>query len=236
MKIAIYCGAKGTTPETRKHAYSFAEQFFIKHEIVLLDGRSIQNGLLNKTVDYFIVPGGATTDMIQELGIQGIQAISSYVKNGGYYIGICAGAYLASSVVDFQSDDLKLVKKRPLGFYAGTQKGPYNGRYASQNNIGFQCVDIHVLGETLPVYLNGGGIFVNPEALPNVQVVGRYETGEACAVRCQFGKGEALLLAVHLEYQPHLLRPDSYISQADIQRLMLSNPSRFKVWQSLLNV
>lgn len=237
MKISVYNGAKGTTPETREHAYSFAKQFFKNHEVSHINAKEIRKGqLLTQEVDFLFIPGGSTTYMIHDLKMKGMRCIAKFVKNGGSYIGICAGSYLASKMVHFESKDLKIHKKRPLGFYPGTQKGPYTGIYAPHNNSGFKCMDVAFDDIEIPVYLNGGGYFVTPEKYNNVDVLGRYKSGEACAVKCRYGQGVAYLIAPHLEYQPMLIQADPYIQQQDIERLKLANTRRFNLWRKILNL
>lgn len=47
--------------------------------------------------DLLIVPGGSGSLQAKKLGLDGRDAIRQYVANGGGYVGICAGSYLASS-------------------------------------------------------------------------------------------------------------------------------------------
>lgn len=45
--------------------------------------------------DVLVVPGGSSSDYARRLGLKGRDAIRSFVKHGGGYCGICAGACLA---------------------------------------------------------------------------------------------------------------------------------------------
>ena len=54
----------------------------------------IQQGKL-KDYKIFIVGGGAIYDILPAFGKKGIRNIQKFVKSGGKYIGICAGAYIA---------------------------------------------------------------------------------------------------------------------------------------------
>lgn len=56
----------------------------------------IRQGAL-KDVDVLIVPGGSGSLQAEKLQTEGRAAIIEFVKNGGGYVGICAGSYLASS-------------------------------------------------------------------------------------------------------------------------------------------
>lgn len=47
--------------------------------------------------DIALVPGGSASSLYRELGPAGRQALTDHVDAGGGYLGICAGAFLASS-------------------------------------------------------------------------------------------------------------------------------------------
>lgn len=44
-----------------------------------------------------MVPGGFSVEQSKSLGVSGRRAICHFVNRGGGYIGICAGAFLATS-------------------------------------------------------------------------------------------------------------------------------------------
>ncbi len=56
----------------------------------------IRTGVLTN-LDVLIMPGGSGSKQATNLEISGREAIRQFVKNGGGYVGVCAGAYLASS-------------------------------------------------------------------------------------------------------------------------------------------
>jgi len=56
----------------------------------------IQSGKL-KEVDVLIQPGGSGGGQGRRLGEQGREQVREFVRNGGGYLGICAGAYLATA-------------------------------------------------------------------------------------------------------------------------------------------
>lgn len=61
-----------------------------------LTAEEIRSGQLSE-VDILIQPGGSGGGQGRHLGAEGREEIRSFVKAGGDFIGICAGAYLASS-------------------------------------------------------------------------------------------------------------------------------------------
>ena len=56
----------------------------------------IRNGSLRQ-FDALIIPGGSGSKQAQAIGDKGHTAIVEFVRNGGGYLGFCAGAYLAAN-------------------------------------------------------------------------------------------------------------------------------------------
>jgi len=60
-----------------------------------ITAEEIRAGAL-KNFDVLVQPGGSGSKQAEELQLEGREKIQSFVKGGGGYIGICAGAYLAT--------------------------------------------------------------------------------------------------------------------------------------------
>lgn len=53
-----------------------------------------------------------------------LTVFTGYVQSGGSYLGLCAGAYYASSQVEFEpGSTLEVVGDRELDFFPGTARG-----------------------------------------------------------------------------------------------------------------
>lgn len=65
-------------------------------EPTVVTPQQIRDGVL-ADYDVLIVPGGSGSSQAKHLKESGREAIKSFVSDGGGYVGICAGAYLASS-------------------------------------------------------------------------------------------------------------------------------------------
>lgn len=84
--------------------------------------------------DVLILPGGRDVFYHSDIDASICGAIRQFVKQGGVYIGICAGAYFATSFVDFDAGAPYQVNgKRHLGFWPGTAFGPV-----------YQCKEYHI--------------------------------------------------------------------------------------------
>src|SRR5215204_243032 len=69
-------------------------------QVSKLKGAEIANGAL-KDFDVVIFTGGSAHSQADTLGDKGRQEVRRFVKEGGGYVGICAGAYLACSGFDW---------------------------------------------------------------------------------------------------------------------------------------
>jgi glutamine amidotransferase-like uncharacterized protein len=71
----------------------------------------VQQGIL-KQFDVVLFPGGYAPDQYSRLDESGRAAVKQFVRDGGGYVGICAGAFLASAKY---GAGLELINVRPLG-------------------------------------------------------------------------------------------------------------------------
>jgi len=65
-------------------------------EVQRVDPSTIRAGVLTN-LNVLIMPGGSGSKQATNLETPGCEAIQKFVRDGGGYVGICAGAYLASS-------------------------------------------------------------------------------------------------------------------------------------------
>jgi glutamine amidotransferase-like uncharacterized protein len=94
IRMAVYNGGG-----TGNKAYLNLEKIFSKHEDVIMrpvGPVEICAGALEQ-FDLVYFPGGSGSKQAAAIGETGRKRVVDFVKNGGGYVGVCAGAYLASS-------------------------------------------------------------------------------------------------------------------------------------------
>lgn len=74
-------------------------------------------------LEALILPGGWAPYQWAAAGPEGLKAIEAFVERGGRCLGICAGAYLLSRVVEYDQQRFPY----PLGLFDGTARGPVAG-------------------------------------------------------------------------------------------------------------
>ena len=174
------------------------------------------------TCALLVMPGGADLPYCRILNGDGNRKIKQYVQRGGAYLGLCAGAYYGSSKCEFMVGDkvMEVVGERELAFFPDTCRGLAFPGFKYQSEAGARAAEIAVqkgalsprtgnLPETLRVYFNGGGVFVNASKYKDrgVEVLATYTEklhvdpgeGSAAVVYCKVGEGGAVLTGPHPE-------------------------------------
>jgi putative intracellular protease/amidase len=168
--------------------------------------------------DVVIFPGGSGSKQAAALGIEGRKQVRRFVENGGGFVGICAGAYLAAANYSWSlriCDYKTFCEVRNIPG-AGRKSMWYRGPSATVT-IELTPDGQEILGhagEPFKVRYQNGPI-VSPagmDELPDYQVlawfrseVSRYETQKGTMVNTpaiiggKFGKGRVLSISPHPE-------------------------------------
>lgn len=211
----------------------------------LIDPTWMQNTAL------LVMPGGADRPYLEKLTGKGNANIREYVKNGGKYLGICAGAYYSADRIEFAKgdEDLEVTGERELKFYPGLVEGPtYSGfdHRNTANTAGMRAATIYwnadqpkYAMQDVTLFYNGGGHFVNAEKYPEVIILARYgeeapgrPDSPAAIVECTVGKGKAILSGPHFEWHAETLEGPEFA--AIRAKLKQRSADRLIVAKSLL--
>jgi glutamine amidotransferase-like uncharacterized protein len=190
--------------------------------IDLIDVTMIEEGRL-RAWDVLVFPGGSGSAMSNVLGARGRQAVCGYVSNGGGYLGICAGAFLASSQYDWS---LSLIPLGVLTSSLSAKGDPYDSLWyrGSPTIVKLEIAphpDCPVFGRVPPrrllnVYYHNGPIFFDSVAgTRRVHVLARYRSEvsrcssqhgtmvntPAMACTC-YGNGRVVVIGPHFEHEP----------------------------------
>ncbi|KAJ9073165.1 biotin holocarboxylase synthetase [Entomophthora muscae] len=189
-----------------------------------------------------VVPGGRASHYSEDLRGIANRNIIDYVRNGGNYLGFCAGSYYAANQVEFEVGDpeLETVGPRPLSFFPGTCRGAAFPGFQYSSEAGAQAARIAAMhtGMVYPVYWNGGGAFINADNYKGVKVLARYRdisnsSRNAAVILTRFGQGRALLSAVHAEYVP---TPDNRVLYNAITPYQTRIDNLVSIWLGLLRL
>lgn len=157
-----------------------------------------------------VIPGGADRPYHKKLHGLGTVRIDNYVREGGSYLGICAGAYFACKSLRFDEPNGEvLVASRGLGFFPGVAVGPaYGNLFSYTSPVGVRAASLvleHFGSSRCSALFNGGPYFDQADSYPEITVEARYEdlpSQPAAIISRQIEKGRVVLSGLHIEYLP----------------------------------
>ena len=225
-KIGIYIG-NGSS-----HSWLWLVDLFEKYglyDIAFIEGKDILENKLN-TIDVFIVSGGDTFAIAEEIGEAGSYKVKNFLEKDGSYIGICAGAYLmlSSSKTPLRFFNFSGGKIRNL---ASALPKPISMSYKFSTPYGCQYIYHPVRGEVQiqslsipPFYGSGsviapifGGALIAPSEdlislanfhgftentifLADPKIASDVFSGSCAAAKKNYGKGMIFLYSPHFEH------------------------------------
>lgn len=217
--VLVYSGA-GVSQSCLLHLKTSLKALLSpRYDVLSVSAQALANDPWKDNCALLACPGGRDLGFLTSLGEKGCKRIADWVREeGGRYLGLCAGAYFASSQIEFESgrEGFEVKGDRPLKFFNGTCRGTAFPGFLYDSEEGARDAVISLQGDiwtqvwpdrpsSLSIYYNGGGFFDEP-ALGDATttVLARYEELEsrpAAGVLCQVGQhGKAVLWGVHPEH------------------------------------
>jgi glutamine amidotransferase-like uncharacterized protein len=216
LKIALYTPNIVDESATKNIQRILDEEPLYSWEFI--NARQIQDGKL-QDFDLVIFPGGNATEQGKDLGTKGKIAVRDFVQNGGGYLGICAGSFLAT-INDVYG--LGLINARAI---TGSRYLSGQG-YISQSVRGSGDIDLELTdsGHTFlnkenkrifnSVYYSSGPVFYPAfrDNLPNFATIATFKTetwiyeyqkgemiGKPAIITAPYNKGSVFLISPHFE-------------------------------------
>jgi glutamine amidotransferase-like uncharacterized protein len=142
----------------------------------------------------WLQPGGLVTQQNRAMVIELKRNIVKFVNNGGGYVGICAGALLASESYGWNSTNQGPFTDEALGFFPGSST-----IYSAPSSVELIESEWKAMG-LRHLYWELGPAFPNEKVWGGaVEVISRYPNDQAATIRRNFGKGKVFVTAFHPE-------------------------------------
>ena len=239
-EIFIYHGP-GVSEESFQQAFYTVHKLTPSYKMQQITFDEISQKKWINHAALLVIPGGRDLPYVQYLSGQNTDIIKDYIKNGGSFLGLCAGAYFASGSIEFDKNGpLKVIGERNLALFPGKSIGPILAPYDYRSCSGCRAAKINWLenSSTNYFYYNGGGYFKNAEKYPNVKVLAQYKDKIAlnlpAVIQIKYGSGNVILSGVHFEYAPELLKTDSKNLKNIIKNINSTNQTRLKIVKDIL--
>lgn len=178
-----------------------------------LYGADIRNGAL-KNFDALVIPGGSANKEAASMGAEAREEVRRFVKEGGIYMGVCAGAYLSSQARDTYLGMLPLTTLDQKHWYRVDDGTPVD--------VELTPTGMEVFGVTkrnIRIVYENGPIFAAPDGKPDdtymplgffrSEVVGDggqpgVMRGAPAMILSRYGRGIVLAISPHPEKTPGL--------------------------------
>ena len=176
-------------------------------ELHLLDGAAVRTGALDG-LDLLIMPGGSSMDEFKTLGTNGVERMRAFVRNGGGYVGTCAGCCL---LMDGPKNRARMMPWNSSGSEGHTMFPTINLNAKGAKALG--------LKEGPHVMRYHGGPFLQPTtnviADAHMEIWGTFDAeatfkgrvnpnkkmyGSGAIVGGTYGKGRVFVTSAHPEY------------------------------------
>jgi len=172
--------------------------------VVLLYAEDVNNEPLDK-IDVLVFPGGSSGPYSEDITAAGKEKIRKFVRDGGGYIGTCAGACFGSDTIIWLGTEYP---EGNLGLFQGIADGPVNEIYpypeTGMCEINYMAPDHPItqgLGDTEWIYYWWGPKLIPYEGV-DVDVIGTYAiTDEPAMVAFEYGEGRVFLTGPHPEWE-----------------------------------
>ena len=176
-------------------------------ELHLLDGAAVRAGALDG-LDLLVMPGGSSKDEFTSLGTNGVERMKAFVRNGGGYVGTCAGCCL---LMDGPKNRARMMPWNSSGSEGHTMFPTINLNAKGAKALG--------LKEGPHVMRYHGGPFLQPTtnviADAHMEIWGTFDAeatfkgrinpkkkmyGSGAVVGGTYGKGRVFVTSAHPEY------------------------------------
>ena len=186
---------------------SCLQSFFAGDSVRLCKAPDLIEGSIFDDTDIFVMPGGADLPYCKKLNGKGNRNIRTFVKNGGTYLGICAGAYYACASIEYHKGrNDEICEPRELALIDAIAIGsipeiaiPYDLTLESAGIAPLKSPDTQS-------YYHGGPYFQLND--PSAKVLAYYDLPyeSPAIVSKRIGKGSVILSGVHFETTPSHLK------------------------------
>ena len=177
-KALIYNGPGACEDGCASSAYNVAKMAGYDPVYV---GHEEPNENTFKDAVIWIQPGGHASEAVAAMDSDLKVRLREFVKNGGGFVGFCAGAFVTTSLVG-------ATENIGLGIFPG--RTTLYGSGAEMQTVNWQ-------GHTRTLYWEGGPYL--SELPSSVEVIASYENGAVATARTLFGKGRVFITGLHPE-------------------------------------
>lgn len=251
MNVLVYDGPGASQTSVSLTLSTLRSLLLPNYTVQTISPQSLATEPWSANCALLVLPGGRDLPYVTALK-QSNDQIISYVRGGGSFLGLCAGAYYACKRVEWEvGSPMEVTGDRPLRFFNDIGRGCAYPGFRYETEDGARAVKVLLPGDSAKnqsfiaegLYYNGGGDFVNASNTPGVEVLGEYTEGDAkgraAGVFCKVDKGSAVLWGIHPEYpltEPPALQAIGKV-QSEITQQQIHSMEKIRqelMWNTLM--
>jgi glutamine amidotransferase-like uncharacterized protein len=182
-----------------------------------------------KDASLWLQPGGSVRQQYKAMNPALKSNIVKFVKEGGSYVGICAGGLLASEGYFWDSFKDGPFMEKGLNFFPGYSTIYQVGINDKNEEIEVDIVPTLWEGVTKYLYWEGGPVFIPNKAWKDakVEIVSTYPNSYPATIRRKYFQGRVIVTAFHPE------AISSWLTYANLTKKDLDGPD-FDVLKSMV--
>lgn len=214
-KIIIYV-TKGICRYSARNMKTMLEKIFYTKAILTDDLSKLNNS------NILCVPGGIGSKFLDKIKKKNLE-INNFIDEGGTYLGICCGAYIASKNIVFEYKNTPGLNLLDIDSIGPIYKDPMESQFDINNINNVKIVDIKDVynNKNYNAYLHGGGYFdisrmyeinnkfdrynykINKNNLDKKHIIieAEYQNKTPSIISFKKGKGNVILSHVHPEHE-----------------------------------
>jgi len=194
-----------------------------------------------RTTTLLVIPGGRDLPYTASLTGDTLVNIRDFIRTGGSYLGLCAGAYFSCSQVVFEKGTkMEVIGSRELNLFQGTARGSVFHPFVYNSTLGSRVVTLRAkdrcgVERESHAYFNGGCEFIPKEgftdfctravyndeeyvaskdsSLSSMEGRSMETLGRKAVVSLSLGEGRVLLSGVHPEMDTKYLKREEYSNE-----------------------
>ncbi len=208
VRVAVFQAKEGVGPSSENILVALEEPGDLGFHITRITAKEIRAGKL-ADIDVLVHPGGSGGKQGRGLEEEGREAVRQFVHQGGGYLGVCAGAYLATNDYSWSLNliDAKVVDRKHWARGSGTVKV----RFSPEGSAFFNYDDDEMSLDYGQGPLLARREWDDPE-VPDYESLAIYSTeiakkgapkgimvGNSAVVRAAYGSGRVFVISPHPE-------------------------------------
>lgn len=124
MNVLIYADTGVSSNSLSNTRAALADLLADSYDLKLATAQTLLSDPWESSTSLLVFPGGRDLPYCASLNGKANRRIKEWVKGGGKYLGICAGAYYGSGRIEFEvGTGLEVTGDRELDFFHGVCKG-----------------------------------------------------------------------------------------------------------------